>query len=324
MTLSLDRFRGVVLSQIPRVLGLGDRDPSSETYGCFDRTYWHYRLIDFANVRFQEASWLLALLYSTNFEGNLYYRNEKIKQWTEAAIRFWISQRHRDGSFDEAYPNERGFCVTAFSTLAVTESMLLLGSDLESSLEKTGEWLSRHTNPDVSNQMAASAWALLNLYRLTHEKRYLSASQEKLSVLLSSQDPSGYFAEYGGADLGYLSVTISYLAHYWKRTQEASLLKSIRRAVAFLEEKVDEEGNYDCSRGSRKTQFLYPYGAAVTESPLLERLSRGLERGTVLNPVWLDDRYFTQLTIDYLETYLFSLSREPSEAWAGADGESHT
>ncbi|MBI4437322.1 MAG: hypothetical protein HY590_07920 [Candidatus Omnitrophica bacterium] len=302
---SFDRFRQIVLSQIPRLLGLGDRDPFSETYGCFDRVFWHYRLIDFPNARFQEACWPLSLLYRHSFEGNLYYQNEKVRQWTEAAIRFWASHRHRDGSLDEAYPNERGFCVTAFSTFAVTEAMLLLQIRVPN-LEKTGRWLLGHDQPFVANQMAASAVALLNLYQLTNEKRYLRASQERISTLLSSQDETGFFPEYGGADIGYLSLTLACLAHYWRQTKEGPLWESMGRALKFLEERVEEDGHYDYRQTSRKTQFLYSYGLAISDSPPLERLTQGLEQGTLLNPVWLDDRYFIQLTTDYLETYLLS------------------
>ncbi len=305
---SLERIHEIVLSQVPRVLGLGDRDPSSETFGCFDRGYWHYKSIDFPNTRYQEACWLLALLYQGNFDGNIYYQNGQVKQWAEAAIEFWISRRHRDGSVDEAYPNERGFCATAFTCWAVTEAMLLLRRSDGERLEKTGKWLMRHNNPDVSNQMAAAACALLNLYHLTSNTPYLRASEEKLSRLLSSQESSGYFPEYGGADVGYLSLIVGCLAHYWKRTKDPVLLESLKRALGFLEERIDEKGHYDHHRMSRKTQFLYSYGVAFFGSPVFERICRGLEEGTLLNPVWLDDRYFMPLTTDYLETVLWALS----------------
>ena len=305
---SFEMLRQIALGQVPRALGLGDRDPSSETYGCFDRMYWHYKLIDFPNARFQEVCWLLALLYSQNFEGNSYYQNEKVKEWVGSAIRFWAGIRHRDGSVDEAYPNERGFCATAFSTFAVTEAMLLLGHS-EPSLENTGKWLSSHDAVAVSNQTAAAALALLNLYQLTREKRYLHTSREKISDLLSRQDATGYFPEYGGADIGYHSLTLAILCRYWKRTKEIPLEEPIRRGIRFLEERIDETGNYDYRQTSRKTQFLYSYGLCGAER-LLGHLTAGLERGVVLNPAWMDDRYFIQLTTDYLETYLFCRSKE--------------
>ena len=36
----------LVLPEIPKILTLLDRTAVSPTYGCFDRTYWHYRMID--------------------------------------------------------------------------------------------------------------------------------------------------------------------------------------------------------------------------------------------------------------------------------------
>ena len=40
-------YADAALHEIPRLLTLLDRDPSSPTYGCFDRNYWHYRTQDF-------------------------------------------------------------------------------------------------------------------------------------------------------------------------------------------------------------------------------------------------------------------------------------
>ena len=59
--------------QIPRLLGLLDRNPLSCTYGCFDRQYWHYRTSDFACTRSQEAVLTLALLY--NNKATKYYQS---------------------------------------------------------------------------------------------------------------------------------------------------------------------------------------------------------------------------------------------------------
>ena len=68
-------YKEIVLSQTPRILGLGDRNESSKTFGCFDRYYWHYKLLDISNARFQESTLLLALLYCNNFNKNINEEN---------------------------------------------------------------------------------------------------------------------------------------------------------------------------------------------------------------------------------------------------------
>jgi hypothetical protein len=121
----VDIYRRIALSQVPRILSLGDRDNSSKTFGCFDRYYWHYRLLDFPNARFQESALLFALLYRNSFEGNVFYNRQALYQWAMGAIEFWARIQRGDGSFDEVYPNEHSFVATAFSAYAITESMSL-------------------------------------------------------------------------------------------------------------------------------------------------------------------------------------------------------
>ena len=50
--------------QIEKVLTLQDRNEFSNTYGCFDRNYWHYKTRDFPSAMSQEYTLVLALAYS--------------------------------------------------------------------------------------------------------------------------------------------------------------------------------------------------------------------------------------------------------------------
>jgi hypothetical protein len=45
---------------------LQDRDPSSPTYRCFDRSYWHYRRQDFPSGMYRELALLLVQAYAMN------------------------------------------------------------------------------------------------------------------------------------------------------------------------------------------------------------------------------------------------------------------
>ena len=40
-------FANAALAQIPKILTLQDRNPHNPHYGCFDRNYWQYKIIDF-------------------------------------------------------------------------------------------------------------------------------------------------------------------------------------------------------------------------------------------------------------------------------------
>ena len=301
----MDIYRRIVLNQIPRILGLGDRDNNSKTFGCFDRYYWHYKLLDFPNARFQESALILALLYKNRFEENIFYNHQTVYQWALGAIEFWARIQRRDGSFDEVYPNEHSFVATAFSTYAITESMLILDAKCcLKNVAKAGNWLNRNENLRVANQMAGALLALHNIYLLTEDERFEHAVDDKLSKLLELQTNEGFFPEYGGYDIGYLSICISYLAKYYKKTQNQEVYESLTRAIKFVEEKLRDDGSYDYSITSRGTQYLYPHGFMIMKSPVIEKHITGLGKNKILNPGWMDDRFCIPLTIDYLQTYL--------------------
>jgi hypothetical protein len=297
-------FRDAALSQVPRILGLGDRRQDSQTAGCFDRYYWHYRFLDFPNLRFQEVAHLLAILWHEEFPGNIYRGKKNVRLWAQWAIQFWLQQRNRDGSVSEAYPFERSFCATSFSMFAITEALLVLGDPVPPSLAKTADWLIRNNNRVVSNQMAAAGLALYNCYLLTGIEKYRIASQNKMERLIQYQDPAGYFPEYGGCDIGYNSVTLSCLAQYCAKTNEERTHSAVLAAMSLLERSIKEDGTYAFDSGSRQTQFLYPLSFAIMQSDVIRRLVQGLQSNRILNPSWLDDRYVIQFTIDYLQTYL--------------------
>ena len=86
MTSSRDLFAAEALALIPKILTLQDRNPHSPTYGCFDRNYWHYKIIDFPSGMAAEFVWPLALVYSLQIADNPYYQQPAIKEWVTANI----------------------------------------------------------------------------------------------------------------------------------------------------------------------------------------------------------------------------------------------
>src|SRR6187401_1019904 len=88
------------LTNIPKILTLLDRNPHSPTFGCFDRNYWHYRILDFPSGMSQEFVWPLALVHQFDLPGNPYYRQPAIRDWVGAGITFAGKAAHHDGSCD--------------------------------------------------------------------------------------------------------------------------------------------------------------------------------------------------------------------------------
>ena len=301
---NIEIYGTLALGQIPRILGLGDRDERSETFGCFDRYHWHYKLLDMPNARFQEVVLLLALLYKNRFQGNIFYKKEKTLEWAIGAIDYWVALSNKDGSVNEVYPNERSFCGTSFSTYAISEAIIILQLGKRYDLESMGNWLKRHNNLEVSNQVAGAILALQNIFSITGKEEYKKAAENKLEKLVSKQQETGVFPEYGGSDIGYHTLTLSCLAKYYKKTENRSLKGPLEKATRFCERAIRENGTYDYSDTSRKTQFIYPHGLAIMKSSVIERHVKGLRNNEVLSPAWMDDRYVIPLTVDYLQTFL--------------------
>jgi len=297
----------IALGQACRILGLGNRDPQSPTYGCFDRYYWHYRQVDFVNARFQEAGHFLALLYVYPGADNRFYRAPRIREWAMAAVRFWARIQRGDGSFDEYWPYERSFCVTAFTLYAAAETCRLLSENPpDDAVMRAARWVMTHENPRVMNQMAASATALRLAGEVLEDEGLLRAAAQRMERLLEGQKPAGYFEEYGGYDIGYQTITLSCLAKYYQHTRDMAVREAARAGFRFLDDKIRKDGTYDYRTTSRKTQYFYPFGFRVMEEwDLLSRHRAGLTQNVVLNPAWLDDRYCLPLAIDYLHTAVY-------------------
>jgi hypothetical protein len=66
-----------------------DRNPASKTYGCLDRTFWHYKKTDMAMSSLQSGVYSLALLYKKKLSHNPYHQNQKVLQWILAEELSW-------------------------------------------------------------------------------------------------------------------------------------------------------------------------------------------------------------------------------------------
>ncbi len=307
-----------VIKQTPRLLGLLNRNPLSKTYGCFDRQYWHYNSSDFACARLQEAVLTLALLYQIEERDNPYYKNKQILDWINAGLKFWEDIQEKNGSFNEWYPKENSFVATAFSSYAVSETILQLGENivekerLLSALKKSGNWLLKRNETRAMNQEAGAAISLYNIYLLTNDNEYKESAGEKVKFLINNQTDEGWFWEYGGADIGYLSLAIDYLAKYYQKTQDNNLLKTLEKAIDFVSYFIHPDLTSGGDYGSRNTEYLIPHGFEFLSKELPNaalisaHIRKALENKVTISPISLDDRYLCYISYTYLQAYLDS------------------
>ena len=296
-----------VLKEVPRLFALMDKNKHSPTFGCFDRKYWKYKITDYANARMQEACYTLALLYSKRFDKN-FYKNEEIKKYAKASIEFWTKIQNRDGSFNEYMPNEHSHVATAFSTFCVASTCKILGiedGNFMEALKKAGKWLGKNDDLIVTNHDAGSVAALYQIYELTGDKLFLKYCKEKLKRVLGSQNSEGWFPEYGSADIGYLSLSIYYLAKYFQASGDKLVLKPLSKATEFISYFIHPDFSIGGNYGSRETNLLAPSGFMVLKDPVAKTVGKNVEKSIEMKraagPYCFDDRFVANSLYLYLD-----------------------
>ncbi len=306
--MSKDIFAREGLAQIPKLLTLLDRNPHSPTYGCFDRNYWHYRIIDFPSGMAQEFAYPLALACALDIPGNPFYQNRAVREWVRAAIRFAARAAHKDGSSDDYFPYERAGGATAFSLLACVESAELLkfgDNETNDFFQKRADWLaSHHESGRLANHQALIALCLELLSRRLNTSRWEEAKRERIERVLAWQSEEGWFQEYEGCDPGYHTLTLATLARLYELNPSVELKQSIERAVRLAAEFIHPDGSFGGEYGSRNTYNFFPHGFETAGRWMSEALSindrflKGIVAG--LAPCYGDDHIIGHHAWSYL------------------------
>jgi hypothetical protein len=306
-------YARVGLAQIPHILGMVDKHRLSPTYGCFDRSYWHYRTASFPSGMYQEFVLPLALVFKFPFPGGEgFYLQPRLKELVLAGMRFAARSSHRNGSCDDYFPYERALGAAAFSLYAMTESYRLLELQEEDVVEffvKRGGWLMEHQESGrLSNHQALAALALQNVFLITGQDRFHEGARDRVNTLLGWQSQEGWFPEYQGCDPGYLTATIDFLAKYTRLSGSRELEEPLGRALEFLSLLVHPDGTCGGEYGSRNTYLLFPHGLELSArfskaaAQMADLYLKALEEG---RRVYLeDDRMCAHLSYDHLQAYL--------------------
>ncbi len=311
------------LAQIPHILAMVDRHRLSPTYGCFDRSYWHYRTASFPSGMYQEFVLPLALVFKFPFPGGEgFYLQPRLKELVRAGIRFAARSSHKDGSCDDYFPHERALGAVAFSLYAMAESCRLLefqDGDLLDFLCKRAEWLMKNQESGrLSNHQALAALALGTVFVLTGKEKFLQGARNRIETLLGWQSPEGWFPEYEGCDPGYLTATVDFLAKYMSLSDSRELQGPLGKALEFLSLLMHPDGTCGGEYGSRNTYLLFPHGLELCArfSPAAAQMAalylKALEQG---RRVYLeDDRMCAHLSYDHLQAYLDFMEKPLQES----------
>ena len=303
-----DLFAHAALGQIPKILTLLDRNRHSPTYGCFDRNFWHYKIIDFPSGMAQELVLPLALVYSTPLPDNPFYQQLAIRDWVEAGILYAAASSHKDGSCDDYFPYERAGGAAAFSLLACIQSYRELGLNHPVALkffERRGDWLAHHHESGrLTNHQALIVLCLELLSQLLSTNKWDRVKLQRLEKVLSWQSQEGWFVEYEGCDPGYHTLTISCLAWIYQLRPDPRLKEALIKAVELAGEFIHPDGSYGGEYTSRNTYNFFPHGFELVGRWLPEALEIcdrflvGLANG--LAPCYADDHIIGHHTWNYI------------------------
>ncbi len=258
-----------IYAVLPRLLALFDADRYSPTYGVGDRFYWAWKLIDFGNGSFQGAANGLARLATCGLLPD-YITPDAVEKRIEALFAGARALTRKNGSLEEAFPYESSFCVTALVAYDLLSSLEIQRASLGKSevairlevvapmiafLEKADE-----THGLISNHLATGAAALYKWSSIVGDGAAERKGRLLLDRILANMSPEGWLREYDGADPGYQTLALNYLADVHRMRPDLELGGALAAAVGFLTYFAHPDGSFGGLYGSRNTRFYFPGG----------------------------------------------------------------
>lgn len=245
-----------------------DRDRYSKTYGSFDRLYWGWKLKDFSDLTLQRLVYPCTKILM--LQNNL---DDSHLEYIVAAFNFTIKSVHQDGSIDQAFYGEHSHAGTGFLLFDLVNTYELIRDLIDSHDRKNIENLLRHmadyllkhdeTHGFISNHLLGVAASLIKMYTFFDDKIYFDKAYLYINSVLENQSSEGWLLEYNGADPGYQTLGIYYLAYIYKLTNDSMIREPLFKAIEFVAYFIHPDGSFGGEYGSRNTEIFYPGGIAL-------------------------------------------------------------
>ena len=301
-----EMFEKIIETQFPRLLSQACRDVNSPFYGSFDRNWWHYRIRDFSSTILQQGGYTAYLCSQSDSFAP--YEHE-LKRLAHAAALFWNRRAKRRGAFEEYYPWEQGYPPLAFSTLAMAKLALeeVVGEDeIAAGLKKAARQLQRRFESQAGNQQVAGLAALAVIRKikpaLVKEENYLQLKARTLAL----QEGEGWYTEYDGPDLGYLSVTLDCLWDLYDVTGDRDYLSSAEAALDFMHGFIVRRLGGAGMHNARNTDYMVPYGICrfLGHGDEVVRKKGATVMSLVFGDMNNDDHFFQAIDDRYWSHYI--------------------
>ena len=276
-----EKCRLLAAQTLPRILSQIGRDENVPDHGCCDRNHHHYKIRDFSSIIIQQAgyaAWCASLLPENAPLA------EGLRGTARAACLYWNRRALRFRAFEEYYPWEEGYPPVAFSTLAVAKLALagvVKPEEIRPGLAVAARQLLDRFEAEAANQQVAGTSALCQIRKLFPELVPADRLEQVVVRTLKCQHPEGWYMEYGGQDLGYLSVTMDCLWDAFDVTGDARFRESAVKALRYMGIFLAISPRGIGMHNARNTDYVVPYGIArfledSEHAPLAARILRGL------------------------------------------------
>jgi hypothetical protein len=290
---------------LPRILTQVCRDPSHPAYGCFDRNWWHYKIRDFPSIILQQGGYAL---WQALEEDSPDLPRQALRDLGAASCFFWNKRARLHGAFEEYYPWEQGYPPLAFSTLAVAKLVREGAVDqtrVEDGLRLAAGQLLTRFESKAANQQVAGLAALAILRNIQPERVPADSYGHILARTLSLQTSEGWFEEYGGPDIGYLSVTIDCLWDIMDVQPDEQVRAAIIQACRFTSQITAQGRIHVGLHNARNTDYLVPYGLVRAAREMPAEWPEGESTVEALYAGAADSEHFLHATDDrYLCHYI--------------------
>ena len=292
-----------IKNRCKHLLTLVDTSPYSATYGCFDRTYWQYKVKDFPSGMSQECLYPLSLALKNNIFINLKNKSfENLKDIILNSIRYsLLNSQNLNGSVDDYFPFEQASGATAFTCFAILNVIALNIvelSELELNLlTKRLNWLSKnHESGKLSNHEALIALVLAMGAKLLNNSYFQKKSIERIKNLLTWRNEEGWFEEYSGFDIGYETLTFSCLDNLKIYIPEfrSELEKVTSKQFNLIMDFVEPDGNIGGELYARGTWNCFTHGLLSYSINKKQKFSKII---SILEARYLD---FIEVKDDYI------------------------
>ena len=230
--------------------------------------------------------------------------------------------QHKEGSFDEFYPYERGWVgPTAFTTFTSIEAYTLLREEIPEevservlrAIKKAAYFIIKGESEEdhLANHHAMACLAVWKAYELLQDEKLKTGFSKLWEGFKSYHNyDEGWSREYDGVDPGYLSATVSFLGKIYQTNPDPEIFGVLKQSVKFASNFVYPNGFYAGSMGSRNTLHFYPHGFEILSDKIpmagavAEKMLVALKEDKLVSPEIISDRYVFYRVPEYLQSYI--------------------